>query len=204
MSQRRGGNVVQKRIHSREFKLQVVHQVASGEKRQVDVCKEYKLAYKVLWRWRKEYQELGEAAFLSRETKQPLSQEILERKRAWDRDYYQRHRMERRAAVRERKMKFSEYFQQLKAKMKCLHCDENHPAVLQFHHRDPAQKEFNISDFVTHQSGGIRKLQKEIEKCDIVCANCHLKLHYENDHRRVRLPTGEIIEQLEQKQDLII
>ncbi|HVX58003.1 MAG TPA: transposase [Candidatus Saccharimonadales bacterium] len=51
------------RVHSREFKLEVVRQVASGAKRPAQVCREYSLANSVLDRWRKEYAERGEAAF---------------------------------------------------------------------------------------------------------------------------------------------
>jgi putative transposase len=51
------------RVHSREFKLQVVRQLASGEKRPAQVCREYQLANSVLARWRAEYAERGEAAF---------------------------------------------------------------------------------------------------------------------------------------------
>ncbi len=54
---------MQKLVHSREFKLEVVRQAASGEKRPAQLCREYGLAESVLSRWRKEYQEKGEAAF---------------------------------------------------------------------------------------------------------------------------------------------
>lgn len=54
---------MQKRAHSREFKLEIVRQVASGQKRPAQACREYGLAESVLSRWRKEYQERGEAAF---------------------------------------------------------------------------------------------------------------------------------------------
>ncbi|GLV54089.1 transposase [Dictyobacter sp. S3.2.2.5] len=54
-----------KRQHSPEFKLEVVRQVASGEKRPAQVCREHGLAESVLSRWRKGYQERGEAAFRS-------------------------------------------------------------------------------------------------------------------------------------------
>lgn len=54
---------MQKRVHSREFKLEVVRKVVSGEKRPAQICREYGLADSVLSRWRKEYQEKGEAAF---------------------------------------------------------------------------------------------------------------------------------------------
>ncbi|CAA9542934.1 MAG: hypothetical protein AVDCRST_MAG88-167 [uncultured Thermomicrobiales bacterium] len=51
------------RIHSREFKLDVVRQIARGEKRPAQVCREYGLAESLLLRWRKEYDARGEAAF---------------------------------------------------------------------------------------------------------------------------------------------
>ena len=55
--------MMQKRMHSREFKLDVVRQITTGQKRPAQVCREYGLADSVLSRWRKAYQERGEAAF---------------------------------------------------------------------------------------------------------------------------------------------
>ena len=57
---------MQKRQHSREFKLDVVRRVNMSELRPAQACREYGLAESVLSRWRKEYQERGEAAFLPR------------------------------------------------------------------------------------------------------------------------------------------
>ncbi len=51
------------RIHSREFKLEVCRQVAAGEKRPAQVCREQQLSASLLIRWRKEYERRGEAAF---------------------------------------------------------------------------------------------------------------------------------------------
>lgn len=51
------------RFHSREFKLEVVREVSSGEKRPAQVCREHNLAESLLLRWRKEYETRGEAAF---------------------------------------------------------------------------------------------------------------------------------------------
>lgn len=51
------------RIHSREFKLAVVRQVASGEHRPAQVCREHGIAEGLLLRWRREYEARGEAAF---------------------------------------------------------------------------------------------------------------------------------------------
>lgn len=54
------------RVHSREFKVEVVQQVISGAKRPSQVCREYGLADGLLHRWRQEYVERGEAAFTAR------------------------------------------------------------------------------------------------------------------------------------------
>ena len=51
------------RVFSREFKLSVVRQVASGEKRPAQVCREHGLGEGLLLRWRREYEARGEAAF---------------------------------------------------------------------------------------------------------------------------------------------
>lgn len=52
-----------------------------------------------------------------------------------------------------------------------------HPAVLCFHHRDPGSKSFTISGD-RRRTKSIRKLQEEIEKCDVLCVNCHTKRHW--------------------------
>ncbi len=60
------------RVHSREFKLTVVRQLANGEKRPAQVCREHNLAPSVVSRWRNEYDQHGEAAFAPKtETETP-------------------------------------------------------------------------------------------------------------------------------------
>ncbi|HYU74703.1 MAG TPA: transposase [Ktedonobacteraceae bacterium] len=66
---------MQKRNHRREFKLEVVRQVATGQKRPAQVCREYGLAESVLSRWRKDYHERGEAAFLSQPSEEASTQD---------------------------------------------------------------------------------------------------------------------------------
>ncbi len=60
------------RNHSRQFKLECVRQVATGQKRPAQVCREHNLAESVLLRWRKEYEARGEEAFTE---KPPASRE---------------------------------------------------------------------------------------------------------------------------------
>jgi transposase-like protein len=59
------------RVHTREFKLDVVRQIASGAKRPAQVCREYQLANSLLARWRADYAERGEAAFTPRHSNEP-------------------------------------------------------------------------------------------------------------------------------------
>jgi len=52
----------------------------------------------------------------------------------------------------------------------CEACGEKNPILLEFHHRD--KKEFNIS-FGINQQVSIKRLSAEIQKCQVLCANCH-------------------------------
>lgn len=63
------------RTFSREFKLEVVRQIAEGLKRPAQACREYQLADSVLSRWRQEYDEGGEAACTPKEGGQPSALE---------------------------------------------------------------------------------------------------------------------------------
>lgn len=55
---------------------------------------------------------------------------------------------------------------------KCTDCGNDDIRVLEFDHLPQFKKEKNISDFL--KSGcSWNVIQKEINKCEIVCANCH-------------------------------
>ncbi len=52
------------------------------------------------------------------------------------------------------------------------------PAALDFHHRDATLKEFGIG------TGDIKswgRVKIELDKCDLVCRNCHAEIHYTGD-----------------------
>ena len=63
------------RVHSRELKLTIVRQLASGEKRPAQICREHNLASSVVSRWRNEYNQRGEEAFLPPSTSEAPSAE---------------------------------------------------------------------------------------------------------------------------------
>lgn len=52
-----------KRTFDREFKLRLMHQLESGEKRPGQVCREHALSPSLLKRWRDQYAELGDQAW---------------------------------------------------------------------------------------------------------------------------------------------
>lgn len=61
-------------------------------------------------------------------------------------------------------------------KIKCLRCEETHPACLDFHHRDPKKKFDSVASMVS-RGFRIKAILKEISKCDVLCSNCHRKEH---------------------------
>lgn len=56
---------------------------------------------------------------------------------------------------------------------KCMDCNISDPRVLEFDHRPDENKMFNISKSVAGSTRGWISIKKEIDKCDIVCSNCH-------------------------------
>ena len=71
------------------------------------------------------------------------------------------------------KVRFS--FQEFKATLKCAHCGENDPVCLDFHHLDPTQKDRNVTKGMS--SWSYKRIMEEVEKCIVLCANCHRKEH---------------------------
>ena len=60
----------------------------------------------------------------------------------------------------------------------CKVCGYNkNLAVLTFHHTDPSIKTMSL-DARSMLNVPIEQLRKEIEHCDLLCANCHLEIHY--------------------------
>lgn len=52
----------------------------------------------------------------------------------------------------------------------CIHCGESDPVVLEFNHIKSELKIANVSFLVKKT---LKVLKAEIEKCEVLCANCH-------------------------------
>lgn len=60
---------------------------------------------------------------------------------------------------------------------KCKRCGYNKCIrALEFHHLDPKEKDFGISKNLTKS---MAKLKEEINKCILLCSNCHAEVHQE-------------------------
>ena len=61
---------------------------------------------------------------------------------------------------------------------KCERCGYNkYVGALEFHHRDPTQKDFGISHRGLTRSW--KSMMIELDKCMMLCANCHREVHGE-------------------------
>lgn len=98
--------------------------------------------------------------------------------RKYRRDWYHRNKKKRRIQNNQSRKNRQRDLNAiiLSFKKDCLLCPETHPACLDFHHRDPKQKRFCVA---SHQGNcSIDELLTEIAKCDVICSNCHRKLHW--------------------------
>jgi len=69
-------------------------------------------------------------------------------------------------------LRAKKWFMDYKRELQCNRCGFNHPAALDFHHKDPKTKTFSMSGV---HMGKINKdkIMEEISKCEVLCSNCH-------------------------------
>lgn len=105
-----------------------------------------------------------------------------EAKRKYNKEYYKkwyakpenRKKAIRNAAISKKiyAKRNYDYITEYKSQHPCMHCDENNPVCLSFHHKDGTNKEANISD-MCHRCFSIKRIREEIDKCIVLCHNCH-------------------------------
>ena len=78
--------------------------------------------------------------------------------------------------IYKRKEEIRKWFVKYRKTLHCSMCPENHPACLDFHHKNK-NKDFDVS-LMANQGYSKKRILKEIEKCDILCSNCHRKIHW--------------------------
>ena len=73
----------------------------------------------------------------------------------------------------ERQNKIEEF----KSQLKCAKCGEMRGYVLDLHHLNPEEKDRTVSRMISNNASD-EIIQKEINKCIVLCSNCHREFHY--------------------------
>jgi hypothetical protein len=77
-----------------------------------------------------------------------------------------------------RRLSKKKYLDDIKISRGCSICGYNRcSAALGFHHLDPTTKKCSPSRLIAGNRS-IQAIDKEIAKCIVICANCHMELHH--------------------------
>jgi hypothetical protein len=108
---------------------------------------------------------------------QPICKEC---KREYDKEWYKtntRRRDNLNKRAKERIARNKKFIREYKLSIGCQKCGYKKTYhALEFHHKDGDDKKYNVSLMKTLS---IETIKKEIEKCMVVCANCHREIHGE-------------------------
>lgn len=63
----------------------------------------------------------------------------------------------------------------------CVKCGEDHPATLDFHHINPAEKDRALGEMV-RSNCSMERILAESVKCQVLCSNCH-RIHHWNEKK---------------------
>ena len=116
--------------------------------------------------------------------------DLEERKRraaVYSKAHYEKNKAAVIARVARNKKANRTWFSTFKRTLKCTNCGENHPATLDFHHVIHQKDNKKVNELVSDGHARARILQ-EIEKCVVLCSNCHRIWHHdERENRRKRI-----------------
>lgn len=128
----------------------------------------------------------------------------LEKKRAYARTWYHKNKehvkayraahpefrlqnkkyMRERYAINETHRQKNRLFFLEKLGGKCRHCGIADPRVLQFDHIDPLTKVCNLGNLFAAKDQS--KVWEEVQKCQLLCANCHTIKTLENGDKHAK------------------
>ena len=106
-----------------------------------------------------------------------------EYRREYRKKWYAKNKESEKAHVKRRKLELKKWFFNYKKTLFCSKCKENHIAALEFHHKKGYKKEGAIINLV-NDGYSIKKIAEEIKKCEVLCSNCHKKLHYKERNNK--------------------
>lgn len=124
----------------------------------------------------------------------------IRKQRQARREWYQRNK---RKEMDQHNLKYArtrQILNRLKQMKGCIYCNENNYLCLEFDHIDPTTKSFNIATGLKAVSK--TRLKQEIQKCQVVCSNCHRKKTFQDfnyDGTRAKRKTNIFIHRLKQE-----
>lgn len=89
--------------------------------------------------------------------------------------YYYKNQEKEKQRTKERTKELKKWFKEYKRKFECKRCGEDHPACLDFHHT--GEKESGVNELVSRKNTSKKRIEEEVSKCEVLCANCHRKEH---------------------------
>lgn len=100
----------------------------------------------------------------------------IDRIRKSRRDWYYRNKEKQKIYKQTRDKELRLWFKDFKSHLKCNRCPEDDYICLDFHHLNPNEKEINVTQTLAN-SWSKKRILKEIDKCEVICSNCHRKEH---------------------------
>jgi len=103
-----------------------------------------------------------------------------EAKKQW----YQKNKHRIKGYNKKRKENFFTWWYEYKSQFSCEHCRESDIVCLDFHHKHPSKKNYDIQ-YLVH-SRNKTNLLKELKMCICLCANCHRRQHHKESLKEER------------------
>jgi hypothetical protein len=107
----------------------------------------------------------------------PHKRTKAERDKEYARAYYERNKETVKATSKKNSKAYKDKWRSFKATLSCKQCGQNHVATFDFHHIDSSTKEVSVNQLIKNRA--YKKAMEEVEKCIVLCANCHRIHHYE-------------------------
>lgn len=67
----------------------------------------------------------------------------------------------------------------------CMKCGDTRHYVLNFHHLNPEEKEYSLGNLIADSQ--VETFFQEIDKCILLCSNCHQEFHYLEAHEGLKI-----------------
>jgi phage FluMu gp28-like protein len=108
-----------------------------------------------------------------------------EKQAGYSKTYYEKNKKEVIRKINAKKKAHKEWFVNYKKQLSCSDCGESRSATLDFHHIKPCKSDKKIHKLVSDGHTKARLL-KEIEKCVVLCSNCH-RIHHHEERKNKKI-----------------